>query len=54
MGRETTRRKPGDLPVTICIKLSGKKVWVWVFHTFFPFLIMYVTVRAVIKNVLLK
>ena len=53
MGRSTTRRKPGDLPSTSSIKLSGKKVWVWVIlclpvgrQAFLPFFI--------IKNVLLK
>ena len=30
MGRWITRRKPGDLPFSLCNKLSGKKVWVWV------------------------
>ncbi len=36
MGRPTTRRKPGDLPITLSIKLSGQKVWVWVILCFSP------------------
>jgi vitamin B12 transporter len=36
MGRPTIRREPGDLPFTLSIKLSGKKVWVWVILCFSP------------------
>ena len=46
MGRSTTRRKPGDLPNISSIKLSGKKVWVWV--------ILYFSPIFSIKNVLLN
>jgi hypothetical protein len=45
MGRPTTRRKPGDLPFTLSIKLSGQKVWVWVILCFSPMIIKLVVTK---------
>ena len=45
MGRPTTRRKPGDLPFTLSIKLSGQKVWVWVILCFSPKIIKLVVTK---------
>jgi len=38
MGRKTLIGEPGDLPHSLSIKLSGKKVWVWVILCFSPIL----------------
>ena len=50
MGRPTARREPGDLPFTLSIKLSGKKVWVWVILCFSPIISKLVITKKMNKN----
>jgi vitamin B12 transporter len=45
MGRKIIIRKPGDLPVSLSNKLSGKKVWVWVNSMLFSHFIDFIKLK---------